>query len=543
MAAEGCPVITQLLNGQQVRQTLDLCTVEGVTGGARAPGVSVNAALAPGRCFNSSDCKSDSLECNMALNTTTFTCSSATGVLSGVAQGSCVKTACQVCKDCLASAQPFALQQATSTNASKVAQDWLSYCQAYSLAPAAKCLEVATSISAPGAVLPGNLGKRAAGLCAALGQCSSSGSNCGGSLVLDLCTVQGRSAASGDMLMPGLSPTTALPFGSCFSNHTCVAPADTCDTSSSPDARLCTCSNGNITCSNSAVGTCTIASGGCSDCKLCITDVQPFVKRVVASASAVSTWADFCTTALGKPADTCSAIASSFNGDVNKFRRAGQLCAALLRCSKGFVASCSLQGVQLLSNSAAGAEARLDWCTAEGVTGGSIVPGVSATAALPSGRCQNDMQCGSADLQCDMSSTSRFCYCEDGTDFCMSVGQCQRTPCAVCNDCLDSANKLVDATRFMQDPAAVASAVSTWCSSSKAALAPSPNCSLVAAGISTGALNTGKRAGLLCQRMGMCDTATLPVTCKLASLKAAIASSTIKGGHLVSPARPASCFG
>jgi len=531
MAADGCPIITQLLTGQQVRQTLDLCTLEGVTGGSRVPGVSATAALAPGRCFNSSDCKSEGLECSMVAGAVTiFTCEGSTGALRSSTQGTCVKTACQTCRDCMAATQPFALKQATNNNASKVAEEWRAYCQTGGVASSADCAAVASTIATTGA---GNLGKRAAGLCFALGQCNAS--SCGGSLQLDQCTVQGL--AIGGMLVPGVSATTAIPLGRCFSKADCTPPADTCDTSAASNpTKLCTCSNGVDTCSTELLGACAIQGGGCEDCKLCLAAVQPFVKQVLQNATKATTWTDFCSRAALSTSTGCAAVSTSFGSTTNKYLRAGLLCGALQRCTQKLAAdsTCALAGLPLLSNGTSGTQARLESCMAEGVTGGAVLPGISPNKTLASGACQNDMQCGSPDLMCDMTSTSSFCYCEGGTDFCLSVGSCKRTPCAVCNDCLDAANRLTEATKFVTNTPSVADSFTKWCGGQS--WSDSARCASVNSTIMSAGMNVGKRAGLLCQSLGACNTQTLPATCKLASRKAgtgAGAAVVIKGGQLV----------
>jgi hypothetical protein len=523
VVSEGCPIITQLLNGQLVRQNLDMCTVEGVTGGSRVPGVSGSAALAPGRCFNSGDCKSDSLECSMTNPVTIYTCEQ--GTLVSSTQGTCVKTACQVCRDCLSATQPFALKQASASNATKIAEEWLVYCNVNSdsLGAATKCAEVAANISTTGVVL-GNLGKRAAGLCFALGRCSSG--ICSNGTDLDRCMVQGLKSG---MRVPGVAASTDLPYGQCFHKDNCTAPADTCTPGTT---KLCTCANGVDTCSTAPLGTCTIASGGCSDCKQCLLTVQPFIQGLLAGNTSTSQWASFCKT---HKASTSSAacdnavqtmFSSSATGAVNSYHRAGMLCSALQRCSS----TCTIGNITLLSGASAASAAGLDFCTAEGVTGGRVLStfGVSATKDLPKGSCQNDMQCGDTNLQCNTSSATRFCYCQGGTDFCSDIGTCKPTPCAVCNDCLDAANNLVDTTKFMQGSAAVASAYTTWC---KAQPNLADKCSNV--NIMSASINTGKRASLLCQALGACNAAALPATCKLASRKAGAAVAA-KGGVLVS---------
>ena len=521
-----CPIITQLFSGIQVRQTLDLCTMEGVPGGSRVPGVSASAAIAPGRCLNTTDCKSDTLECNMNNAVTIYTCSQ--GVLSSTTQGTCVKTACQVCRDCMAATQPFAIGQATISNGSRVAEEWLTYCQRNNMAGGAKCAEVATRISTEGA-MPGNLGKRAAGLCFALGQCNTS--SCGSTLRLDRCTVQGLTALEAGMAVPGVSATQDVLLGRCFTASDCTAPANTCDKSAA--SKLCTCSNGQDTCLGDTVGSCSIAGGGCSDCKQCLAAVQPFIKQALQDSTAVNTWVQSCTTAQLGTSGVCAAVGTSFGTDINKYRRAGQLCQALQRCSQSLAASaaCTLPGITLGTGGTSSTQARLDFCSAEGVTGGSVIPGISSTKTLPSGKCQNDVQCGSASLRCDTSNTTAFCYCEGGSDLCLlSVGNCVRTSCAICNDCLDSANKLTEATKFLQDNATVVGKFDNWCSTpSLQPWAPS-KCSGIRSLI-TANMNVAKRAGLLCQNLDACNPSTLPATCRLASRNST--TVLVKGGQLV----------
>jgi hypothetical protein len=280
------------------------------------------------------------------------------------------------------------------------------------------------------------------------------------------------------------------------------------------------------------VGSCSIANGGCSDCKLCLAAVQPLTKQAPQDSAAISTWVKSCTAQLNTSV-ACAAVGTSFGTDVNKYRRAGQLCQALQRCTQSLAASadCTLPGIPLGADGTSNSQARLDFCSAEGVTGGGVIPGVSPTKTLPSGKCQNDMQCGSANLQCDTSNTTAFCYCEGGSDLCLSVGSCVRTSCAICNDCLDSANTLTAATRFLQDNTTVVSAFDKWCSTpSQQGWAPASKCSEIMSLI-TANMNVAKRAGLLCQTLGACNPSTLPATCRLSSQN----STTVvgKGGQLV----------
>lgn len=180
--------------------------------------------------------------------------------------------------------------------------------------------------------------------------------------------------------------------------------------------------------------------------------------------------------------------------------------------------------------------------TAEGVSCGdcgecgTILPGVSATKELPAGVCHTDTQCGSGiDQQCDTSNTTSFCFCEGGRDTCLPTGRCRRTACAVCNDCLDAANKYIDTAKFISTPAGVANVFEQWCDTQD--WAEATQCNAIKADITTQGINVAKRAGLICQRLGQCVAYNLPATCRLTSRKVAVTGRvmlSVKGGSLVS---------
>lgn len=271
--------------------------------------------------------------------------------------------------------------------------------------------------------------------------------------------------------------------------------------------------------------------------------MQPFVRQVLANASAATSWSSFCAASnISSPA-ACAAVSSSFaTGTANSFARASLLCSALQRCVPTANCSRQLAGLKFLNGSTIQAgSADLDACTAEGVAGGRLLPGVSGSPVLPAGACQNDAQCTSGGAGggppspstqqfCDASSPSTFCYCQGGTDYCSTLGRCRPTPCAVCSTCLAAASTLTDATRFMAAAHDVASTFSKWCSSANiAAWAPAGACTSSRAAIMLAA-NTGKRASLLCQRLGACDAATLPATCELSVRK----PTALRSGRLVS---------
>jgi hypothetical protein len=139
------------------------------------------------------------------------------------------------------------------------------------------------------------------------------------------------------------------------------------------------------------------------------------------------------------------------------------------------------------------------------------------------------------DQQCNTSNTTSFCFCEGGVDMCSPVGLCRRTACAVCNDCLDAANKYIDTSKYISTPAAVVDVFEQFCASLDWA-APA-RCAAIKEAITSEGINVGKRAGLICQRLGQCDPSKLPATCRLSSRKTAVAGRamlSVTGGTLVS---------
>lgn len=328
-------------------------------GGSSVPGVAASTALAQGRCLNNTDCKSEALECNTAEGAVTiYTCNKDTGIITNATRhGTCVKTACQTCRDCMAAAQQFALQHATDSDPAKLAEAWKEHCSTSGLANTTQCAAVAAQItSSP------NLGKRAAGLCFALNQCSAG--SCGSSMQLDTCTVSGQ---AGGMLVPGVSATATKPQGRCFSKVDCAPPADTCD--KSEGGKLCVCEDGVDTCSAQVLGTCAVAGSGCDGCKKCLSVVQPFVKQVLADGSKYTTWMAVCTEQKFISPAQCAAVATKFGSDVNKYRRAGVICTELMFCKASLASdrTCVLDDLELISGKPAGSSARFDTCTGTGL--------------------------------------------------------------------------------------------------------------------------------------------------------------------------------
>jgi hypothetical protein len=78
---------------------LDLCTVEGVTGGTNVLGVSDSRSTPAGRCFATSDCKNPGFTCD--TTTSSLICSCYEGEDTCAVLGYCVRTPCRVCSDCL----------------------------------------------------------------------------------------------------------------------------------------------------------------------------------------------------------------------------------------------------------------------------------------------------------------------------------------------------------------------------------------------------------------------------------------------------------
>jgi len=155
------------------------------------------------------------------------------------------------------------------------------------------------------------------------------------------------------------------------------------------------------------------------------------------------------------------------------------------------------------------------------------VPGVQLTDTLPQGACREDMHCGSDRLMCNITTTTgAVCICDpvSGSDTCNKYYSCERTPCARCSDCLSQVSVFTSGQLYNQDSASLAAAFSTFCN--RTGTWSSLQCTAAAQAVSANKPSFGKRAGNLCQALGVCGAPgapALPISCLLSVSVAATA--------------------
>jgi hypothetical protein len=139
------------------------------------------------------------------------------------------------------------------------------------------------------------------------------------------------------------------------------------------------------------------------------------------------------------------------------------------------------------------------------------VPGVVLTNTLPSGACRENYDCNNEDLMCDITTTTgATCICDalTGSDTCIKYSGCVRTPCAVCSDCLTQMAAFTIRQLYTQDSGAIAVAFSTFCNGTQPWTAA--QCNAAATAIAANKPSFGKRAGNLCQALGVCNAPGAP---------------------------------
>lgn len=110
---------------------------------------------------------------------------------------------------------------------------------------------------------------------------------------------------------------------------------------------------------------------------------------------------------------------------------------------------------------------------------------------------------------CVLAMALTVCICASALSTSFSSMYMSAAACCLlqprCNDCLDSANKLTEATRFLQDSAPMVNALDNWCSTpALQAWAPAPKCAAISSRISAN-INVGKG-------LDGCATVWAPVT-------------------------------
>lgn len=168
---KACPISTTLLSGLPVKAVLNLCAVEGVDSGSLPPGTSASNTPLPGRCLLTGNSSSSSIcgagwQCSNTTTNAVTTCSAVDGSDAVTVQGTCQKTPCQSCQDCLQAAQGFAFSQITSIGSAALSA-WSKWCNTTSsVFTASQCSTVAAAIQKTPAAA-----KRAAAICSQAGIC------------------------------------------------------------------------------------------------------------------------------------------------------------------------------------------------------------------------------------------------------------------------------------------------------------------------------------------------------------------------------------
>jgi hypothetical protein len=320
----------------------DVCTVEGVVGGNKVPGVADTLTLPNNTCnLNDQTCGGNiDLMCDLttiAGDVCTCEATNAGIVPAGsdvcVRYSPCIRTPCKVCSDCLADMAAFVSKQQFALAAADVAAAFKPYCLSMNYTTAS-CDAAAAKILAS----PLTFGKRAASLCAAMTMCNAStivdscvlkptaALNGTGSTALDLCAVEGLVAGRD---VEGTTRATTLPAGRCDTDAGCNTNGGNdfmCNLALT--AQLCTCYQGVDTCR--PLGTCQLRP--CPACARCLTDFQG-----VTAAS----FSSLCTS-TNRSAIACN---NALNGISNSFQqnagsRAGAVCQLLGECAPARMAGC-----------------------------------------------------------------------------------------------------------------------------------------------------------------------------------------------------------
>jgi hypothetical protein len=187
--------------------------------------VSLTPSLPVGACRQDSHCANEDLMCDVSITSgAVCICDPVSGSDACTKHSPCVRMPCAVCSDCLSQVAGFTTRQRFNQNSSDIAAAFTSYCLALGTWSAARCNSTAASIRAA----QPSYGKRAGGVCVALGVCGAPalGPSCTlrvalaaregspavslASPTLDTCTVEGVASGSD---VPGTTRNFVLPAG------------------------------------------------------------------------------------------------------------------------------------------------------------------------------------------------------------------------------------------------------------------------------------------------------------------------------------------
>lgn len=327
-----------------------MCTVEGVVGGSKVPGVQDTLAIPNNTCTLDDQTCGDNpdLQCNLEVSSGNV-CSCSAGADSCTKYSPCASTPCKVCSDCLAHMTEFATSHKFTSNRAALSEAFKSHCELKGY-DAAACDQAVTQIQNNTKLI--SFGKRAGQLCQAMNICTTqlsdscslkptvnlntTGTN------LHLCKIEG--VTNGNDLPGIFSVDAGIPKpqdGQCISDSDCNNAALMCDTTLT--APFCTCYKGVDECRN--VGKC--VKKPCIACGDCLSAFQDFVANEATTsldtAAGVATrFAAACRDLYNTSLDACEnarqAIASSYKG--NAGRRAGSICKLLGECVPSAMRGC-----------------------------------------------------------------------------------------------------------------------------------------------------------------------------------------------------------
>jgi hypothetical protein len=156
---------------------------------------------------------------------------------------------------------------------------------------------------------------------------------------------------------------------------------------------------------------------------------------------------------------------------------------------------------------------------------------------LPSGACRSDYDCMNFDLMCDITQTTGAnCICDalTGSDTCTKYSGCIRTPCAICSDCLTQMSAFTVTQLYNQDSSSIAGAFRMFCNRTQTWT--SAQCAAVSQAIAVNKPSFGKRAGNLCQGMGVCAAPGAPALGPDCRLKVASPATPDRAAITFTPA-------
>ena len=366
---------------------LSLCTVEGITEhGTMLPGTAlIPPPMSNMSCKGTPDCRDVNLMCVVPASVNEI-CVCMAGKDDCFKLGSCTPTPAKVCGDCLREWTAFSAANINQSDAAALAEAFTSNCTK-SRASAA-CAPVAQAIIA--AV---NFGKRAAGICTMLPDCSPTtvpnttmlsipglipGSVLQGSPSgLDYCTIKGF---SGGKLLPDFFAKGSWPSGGCSMDANCTGVGAGFFCNKTTTRRYCTCNNGTDT--GIDLGLCQPTP--CTRCQNCLeTTVSQFVAANLfqPKESLVANFNATCTLLQQERNDTlCKVVAGSISGSAPNGvlgRRAGGICTALGGCDPAALSNCTMTVISPDQRNSRGA---LSLCTVQGVAGATLPDGISTTS-------------------------------------------------------------------------------------------------------------------------------------------------------------------